>query len=1117
MIYYDANKEALLLAEKNSFTQEMFGGDPRKMSESIFPPPPFSHPHGVHPRVYITRDKLPEITRILDDPQYAHLRELFFLEADREDVDGHRVADGFFEEVMQGEKFRYNNKITASLEAKALAYLLTRNKIYGYEAIIGAKNIILTLKYTTLIHSTPVQGARHVILVVSKVYDWCYDLLTDDDKRQLIGGLSNLMIPQFAEWEFPPANMSAVSGHGTGPFFLTLCVMMAISFADEMPDWWNFIIGRYYAQYVPVILAQTKGGWVSQGTACYGPGKFMDALVPGWMLYVALGEFPYDIEDTRTASYFILSHEMANGKMFGNGDGLKLSQGCNNSYLWGSYMVSALTNDKTLALYIKERSGNFSDTAPDFSNDFTVARLLTMLAYMPRTDDEENPFDKLDTIQCFDFPAARITARKRWREDSPVVFMKTGNMTMSNHDNYDHGTFQIYYKGVQAGASGEYTSYGNLNHLFYHQATVAYNGLLIFNEDLYDKDPVFIQDPSHFKGNNDVVNRRRHYYSGSQKYRFEPQTINNWLGGDYDMAEVIGTARGVGDDGEGKYAYTASDITKAYHRCSAEYIGRKMLAVFSEGEFPLRFFVYDTMESADQRRDMRKTFLLHTNKEPMIDKSKKTAVSLNEGGRLTLHSLFGADEIEKIGGEGYAYWLSSEKYKNDDGTLNGKNCLDRATKSDRSNIIWGRIELVTKGNARDELVNAIYVSDAECDKSAAVTGHKTDAAYLARIENTVAVFTKSDTPRFEEFEFDTHAESLLEYYICGLEFGTWYAYADGNKIAEQTLTKGSAIMVFKAVGSKIRLVPALDVLGKRGGRIRYDAGSFTTELPVGAPLTYNSDEDTLLPTLTHPYKRFIGWHTKRTLSEDSKIEFIPQGRHGEIRVYSKWLFNYANISFENQSCKNIGTSDLSYKPVMPRAAYKSDENGDIYLEWTRTQNEMYFRTFNRGKTISDSEESEFSFEFRIRRDGDTPLVKFSNPMLRTGDGWNPYHSVGKIELFKYEALDNGDAEILSAVFGKKIAEVGSKSVCTVRLVLNFESGTVRYLDESERVISEEKISLPKEALTVGIRSLAEWKNYLMLENIYWNAEPSDSNIGAKIRLYSIKISEGCVFQKSKNR
>ena len=98
MIFYDSQKEAQLLAEKNSFTQDMFGGEPRQMGESPFPPPPHSFPKGVHPRVYLKRDKLDEIKRILDDEQYAHLKELFFLEADREEVDGHKITDGFFEE-----------------------------------------------------------------------------------------------------------------------------------------------------------------------------------------------------------------------------------------------------------------------------------------------------------------------------------------------------------------------------------------------------------------------------------------------------------------------------------------------------------------------------------------------------------------------------------------------------------------------------------------------------------------------------------------------------------------------------------------------------------------------------------------------------------------------------------------------------------------------------------------------------------------------------------------------------------------------------------------------------------------------------------------------------------
>ena len=65
--------------------------------------------------------------------------------------------------------------------------------------------------------------------------------------------------------------------------------------------------------------------------------------------------------------------------------------------------------------------------------------------------------------------------------------------------------------------------------------------------------------------------------------------------------------------------------------------------------------------------------------------------------------------------------------------------MDRFTKDDRSRAIWGRIDLVTEGNVRDELVNAMYVSDAECEMIAAVDGRETDCAYNARIEDTMEI------------------------------------------------------------------------------------------------------------------------------------------------------------------------------------------------------------------------------------------------------------------------------------------------------------------------------------------------------------------------------------------
>ena len=99
---------------------------------------------------------------------------------------------------------------------------------------------------------------------VAKVYDWCYDLLTEDDKQQIIAGVSNVLAPQMEKgMRFPPSGMSALTGHGNGPQFIRDWMTVSIVFFDEVPSWWDYVGGRFYQEYVPVINAVTANGFAT--------------------------------------------------------------------------------------------------------------------------------------------------------------------------------------------------------------------------------------------------------------------------------------------------------------------------------------------------------------------------------------------------------------------------------------------------------------------------------------------------------------------------------------------------------------------------------------------------------------------------------------------------------------------------------------------------------------------------------------------------------------------------------------------------------------------------------------------------------------------------------------
>ena len=1096
-----------LIARNESYTQEMFGGEPKSMGKSPYLPPETYPTKGQHPRLFLTEDNIDDIRAILNDPAYLKLANAFWAEADAVYYNEYKIIDGYYDEYKNGELYRYNGAINSFIENKALAYLLTGNEIYGYEAIIGMKEMMLTLKYSRSVSPNDSQatGARHVTATISRVYDWCYDLLSEEDKKQIIGGVSNLMLPHFTEWQFPPSNMSSVSGHGTGPLFFVNYMSLALAFYDEMPDWWEFIGGRYYEEYVPVVLEQIKGGWVSQGTACYGPGKLYDSLVPGYVLYISNGIFPYDLNDLRTASYFILSHEMPSGKYFANGDGPKFNTGVSETYPWVNYMICALTKDKNLASYIKARSDNFSECASDFSNDVTWAKLLTIMTYMPINDLDGDPYAGLDAIQCFNEPAAQITARESWSEDSAAVMMKIGTLTMANHDNYDHGTFHIYYKGLLTGPSGSYPSYGSNEHIYYAQQTVAYNGLLVYNPALADDEPIYDGDR--------LTNNSRYYYSGSQTYRREAGTIDTWQSGDYDMGDLISMSAAYNSDGTSKYAYIAGDITTAYNPETVDYVGRRMLAVFTNDEqFPLFFFVHDSVTNAGNNAESRKQFLLHTAKEPTVDKATMTVTATEGEGTLVMQSLYGWETLEKVGGEGFAYWINGKEYYNADGTLSGKNCLNPSSANDRSSIFWGRAELTASGNVHDDMLVAMYVKDSDDKSTLSIEKYENEFLQGAKIGGIFAAFIKSDKLWYKSFEFVGSEPGLTEYYIAGVESGTWQISVDGVKIAQNYVAEGEGMLNFYAPLGKIEVTPGADVVGMNGGKIHYNLGG--GKLPDGAPIVYDNESETVLPTeMTHPNGNvFVGWYTSPNFDETTRITSIPAGMTGTFKVYAKWLVSFAILDFYDGLFKNSGVAGLTFTPELSTAYAKRDENGKDYIEWTQISNDPRLQITNSAQNFANMQSSSVSYSFTFRRDGDKEVPNFTPIVLESNKDITGKDRVwGTLELIKFERDAKGDLVIKTGVKGAELAKATSDSAVTVKFTLDFENELLVYYDENNDVISSEKFTVPeKSGATTGL----EWKKLVQNGVVYWRCNSNKDGLPKSIRIYDITITEGEHFKRT---
>jgi heparin/heparan-sulfate lyase len=185
-----------------------------------------------------------------------------------------------------------------------------------------------------------------------------------------------------------------------------------------------------------------------------------------------------------------------------------------------------------------------------------------------------------------------------------------------------------------------------------------------------------------------------------------------------------------------------------------------MLTVMTESkDIPMLFFVYDDVTSKNEKAI--KKFLLHTINEPKIDGNTVTVTQ--EGGKLVLTSLLGADRIEGIGGKGKGFWAG------EDGT-NGYNIADQV-EDGWEDSLWGRVEINATGRATDKMLNVIYVTDKDGGRDITPMLIDTDKLAGAYADGVAALFAKSRDGEDGEIEFTLPSDA--EVYVTGLSDGKW--------------------------------------------------------------------------------------------------------------------------------------------------------------------------------------------------------------------------------------------------------------------------------------------------------------------------------------------------------
>ena len=758
-----------------------------------------------HPRLLITKDSLPLIKKMLreDNATNANFKNLVENVLSDNGKLPEASTQGTSDTLQTTLYHNYSSNHLYTIQAKALAYQLYGDPYYGYQAILYLKNYIETLDIVTLGDQCRYYG--FVTFTAAIVYDWCYDLLSETDKIQIIAGVENCLCrddkslkssQSKMEVRFPPSDQVAIAGHGNEYQVLRDYLAFSIAIYDEVPSWYEYIGGRVYNDFIPAREHLYQAGVTWQGTG-YTFTRHAPTLFSAWILKTATGENPYS-NVLNDAIWGFFNYEVKPGYTFSDGDKTAdLWSTFDHSHL--AYLAAYVYADAdmlAMAEFLTKADYEAGDDpfgSAGYGGINSVAWVvLRGLCELEASDDR---YENMELIKYYGSYLGQYVIREAWNdESSAAVFMKIKERTTGGHEHMDAGTFEIYYKGMLTTDGGCYDNDGSTHSMYYHDATISHNGLIIYN-------PAFANNADYEGG----------YYSGGQRRPVTTNTmpLEEWKNHtSVDTGKVTGRQHGYADEAETQplYAYIAGDITKAYDAVTASYVGRRMLTVYTgDEEFPMVFFVFDDIFA--NSRSFQKRFLLQITSEnaPTIKGNK--VITENGDGRLVLTCLSSSISINAVGGRSYKSSGGYDCDKSSNYLVNGQQLV---TLNKRDDGHWGRVEIVSTANVTGStFMNVLYVTDKGNDDLAEVRKVSSANGVEGGVFNKkiAAVFATDRDGATKELSFSTVGDGDMSYYVSGVAAGEWRVTVDGKDCGTCTATAEGGLLTFTAPAGKVVITP----------------------------------------------------------------------------------------------------------------------------------------------------------------------------------------------------------------------------------------------------------------------------------------------------------------------
>ncbi len=746
---------------------------------------PTVYPDESHPRVLFTENSRETVKNNITAAENETLYKKYIALSDA-------FCDGRFAPVTGNMTHNYDGDVIAKIEAKAFRYAMTGEEIYGYQAIYAIKNAMLTIN----LPHTVGEWARsygQMLYVLACVYDWCYDLMSEEDKAQLVSGGVNLvgwhleMVCRVGADNKAPIGQGTIYGHGAEAQILVQYLSFAIACYNEAPEIYELVAGRVLNDYVEAqnYLYQSNSHWEG---VFYGAWRSDSTLMANILINrMTDGKKTPFTGKIENAVETMVHYIRPDGQPFRIGDvhanGTAYDHG---SIGYTAFYAASLYKNSYLKTFAYEALAEFSKS----SNETPLPSVVMFLAIndpeVSYTYEGDAPLTATTT-----YPNTGLFARNAYEgEDAFAIFMTMPENYASSHAHMECGSFQIYYRGMLASDSGAYTTWGDEHHMGYTMQTVSSNSLLVYNPNLKD-----------------TINETRPtmVYSGGQSIAKSgklPNTLAELLKHDrLGQCTSLGVAN-VELNGKYLYSYMGGDMTAAYDEETVDEVTRYMFAVATgDKECPLVFMTFDRITADDA--SYRKSALIHVQQKPAVTKDGFAIItdSTDGGtGKMIVQSVGYDTKYTVIGGEGKEFWIPGVDENGNYSLEAGYNIPSNAKYSSDSIAEdgWGRIEISPKSAEKtNHMLTVMYVTDTS-NTSAPKKAEYISSENLsgAMIFGKAVLFSKNEKLLTEDSSF-TLTEGA-ECYVTGVSAGTWTVMNGDSVVTTLEVREGTNLLTFNA-------------------------------------------------------------------------------------------------------------------------------------------------------------------------------------------------------------------------------------------------------------------------------------------------------------------------------